>query len=150
MAIQVILTEDVEKLGDAGDVVRVKNGFARNFLIPQGKAMLATEGRVKQIEHQRRVIDERVRREVKSLQQTAAEMAKAELIFLRQAGEEGKLFGSVTSADLFERLRELGFEVDRRKIALPDPIKELGEHTVEVRLHREVNVNLRVTVKAAE
>ncbi len=150
MAIQVILTEDVEKLGQAGEVVRVKNGFARNFLIPQGKALLATEGRVKQIEHQRHVIEERVERELETLRQKAAELIKLELVFERQAGEEGKLFGSVTSAEIHERLSSLGFEVDRRKITLADPLKEIGEHSVEVRLHREVVAPLRVTVKASE
>jgi large subunit ribosomal protein L9 len=150
VAIQVILTEDVEKLGNAGDVVRVKNGFARNFLIPEGKALLATEGRKRQIEHHRRLIEERVQRELKDLRNRAAEIERVELVFERQAGEEGKLFGSVTSADIGEQLAARGCEVDRRRIALAEPIKELGQHSVSVRLHREVVATVRVTVTAAE
>jgi large subunit ribosomal protein L9 len=96
------------------------------------------------------VIEERVQREIKQLQQRAGELVGLELVFERQAGEEGKLFGSVTNADIHERLLAQGFEVDRRRIALAEPIKELGEHSVEVRLHREVVTALRVTVKAAE
>ena len=147
---QVILTEDVPKLGRAGEVVRVRNGYGRNYLLPQGKALLATQGRVRDIEHKQRVIEEKIRKELGGHEQLARRLAEVELEFQVQAGQEGKLFGSVTKVDIAERLAEQGFEVDRRKIELPDPIKEVGEYEVEVRLHREVTAKIRAKVVASE
>ncbi len=141
-----ILIEDIPKLGDAGDVVKVKPGYARNYLIPRGKAQLATEGRVKQLEHQKRVIEEKVKKEVASLQGRAAEFSGISLDFEMQSNDEGKLFGSVTSADIATRLAERGVEVDRRKIELGEPIKQVGEHSIRIRLHREVRVEIQVSV----
>jgi len=145
---RVILTEDVQHLGDAGQVVKVRDGYARNFLLPRGLALLATESRVREMEHKLRVIEERVRKEVKGHEKVALALHKARLSFSVLAGEEGKLFGSVTSADIHTQLREQGIEVDRRRIELSEPIKQLGEHKVTVRLHREVRAELRVTVIA--
>ena len=145
----VILTEDVPKLGSAGDVVRVKPGYGRNYLIPQGKAMLATRGRVSELEHKKRVVEERERKLIAGLQETASRLAAADVTFAVQAGEEGKLFGSVTTADIAERLGEAGFEVDRRRVDLAEPIKQIGEHEVSIRLHREVVCNITVKVEEA-
>src|SRR5262245_44694652 len=124
----VILTEDVPNLGIAGQVVRVKDGYARNFLMPRGMAMLATEGRVRELEHKRRMIDERQKKEVSAQEEVSKRLSKVKLEFTVLAGEEGKLFGSVTNADIHEQLKVQGFAVDRRKIDLPDPIKATGTY----------------------
>jgi large subunit ribosomal protein L9 len=148
--VKVILREDVPRLGDAGEVVSVRPGFARNFLLPKGKAILATESSVKALDHHKRVITEKVAREKKGFE---AEKQRIEALALEidvQVGEEGKLFGSVTAVQIAELLAAQGVEVDRRKIELADPIKEAGEHKVPLRLHREVVAELRVNVKAAE
>lgn len=150
MPIHVILTEDVHNLGIAGQVVRVRDGYARNYLMPRGIALLATEGRVREIEHKKRVIDDRQKKEVAGHQEVAARLSKVNLEFKVHAGDEGKLFGSVTSIDIHAQLVAQGFEVDRRKVVLPDPIKQLGTYEVPVRLHREVIPSIKVQVIAAE
>ncbi len=148
--VKLILSEDVPKLGEAGELVSVKPGFARNYLLPQGKAILATDARVKELEHHKRQIAEKIAKERKAL---GAERDRIEQIVLEvsaQAGEEGKLFGSVTAMQIAALLEEKGVQVDRRKIELAEPIKETGEHTVPVRLHREVTARVKVVVTAAE
>jgi large subunit ribosomal protein L9 len=150
MPVELILTEDIQKLGHAGELVRVRPGYARNYLIPQGKALLATKGRVRELEHQKRVIEEKIRKEVGAHEAVARRLGETELEFQVLAGEEGRLFGSVTSSDIAERLKEQGVEVDRRKIELHDPIKQLGEYEVKIRLHREVAGEIRVKVVAEE
>ncbi len=149
-SVQVILSEDVHKLGEAGDIVRVKPGFARNYLVPQGKAMLATAERVNQIEHQKRVIAEKRAKELKDLESVKAKLEATQLEIEAQAGEEGKLFGSVTAHQLAELLAEKGLEVDRRKIVLGEAIKTVGEHVVAIRLRSDVVAEFKVTVKASE
>jgi large subunit ribosomal protein L9 len=147
--VKLILTEDVPSLGEAGDVVNVRPGFARNFLLPQGKAVPATDAKVKEIEHHKRVIGERVARERKQLDGERERLERVELEIAANAGEEGKLFGSVTSAQVAELLEARGFSIDRRKIQLDEPIKELGDHVVAVRLHRDVVARVRIKVSAA-
>ncbi|MCP4007414.1 MAG: 50S ribosomal protein L9 [bacterium] len=147
--LEIILTEDIGKLGTAGDVVRVRAGYGRNYLIPQGMALLATAGRVNEMEHKRRVIEERNSKAVSGLQDIARRATAVELSFEVQASSEGKLFGSVTNSDIAARLAENGVEVDRRKIAT-DPIKQVGQHEVPLRLHREVIVALKVAVVSGE
>jgi large subunit ribosomal protein L9 len=147
--IEVILTEDIHRLGNAGDVVRVKAGFGRNYLLPQGKAMLATASRVKQVEHQRRVIDELQKKAVAGYQDLARRVAAVGMTFEMQASPEGKLFGSVTNADIAARLAAGGVEIERRKIVIAEPIKTVGDHPVVVRLHREVQTPIVVKVVAA-
>ncbi len=147
--VQVILSEDVHNLGDAGDVVAVKPGYARNFLVPQGKALPATAARVHEVEHKRRVIAERRAKELKDLDAVKTRLEGIALEIAAQAGEEGKLFGSVTAQNLADLLAQQGLEVDRRKIVLAEPIKTLGEHTVSVRLRNDVVASLKVTVIAA-
>jgi large subunit ribosomal protein L9 len=147
--VQVILSEDVHALGDAGEIVSVKPGFARNFLVPQGKAVLATSERVYQIEHQQRVIIEKRAKDLSDLEAVKAKLDKIELEIEAQAGEEGKLFGSVTAQNLADLLAEKGLEVDRRKIVLQEPIKSVGEHAIAIRLRSDVVAEFKVTVKAA-
>ena len=147
--IQVILNEDVHALGDAGDVVLVKPGFARNFLIPQGKALLATAERVNEVEHKKRVINEKLAKELTDLNAVKAKLDGIKLEITAQSGEEGKLFGSVTAQNLADLLGEKGLEVDRRKIQLSEAIKTLGEHTVAIRLRSDVIAEFKVTVTAA-
>ena len=148
--VQVILREDVHALGDAGDIVSVKPGYARNFLVPEGKALLATAERVNEVEHQKRVISEKNAKELKDLESVKAKLQGIMLEFEAQAGDEGKLFGSVTALNLAERLADKGLEVDRRKIVLDEPIKTLGEHSVAIRLRSDVVAEFKVTVKRAE
>jgi large subunit ribosomal protein L9 len=148
--VKVILRESIPSLGEAGAVVTVKPGHAHNYLIPQGKASLATEGNVREIEHQKRVVADRVARELKAL---GVEKSRLESLLLEvkaNVGEEGKLFGSVTVVQIAELIAAKGIELDRRKIQLEEPIKEIGEHSVPVRLHKDVVANLKVRVSAAE
>ncbi len=146
--IEVILTEDIHRLGNAGEVVKVKAGYGRNYLLPQGKAMLATASRVKQVEHQRRVIEEIQKKAIAEYQEVARRVLAVDLTFEMQASAEGKLFGSVTNADIAARLAAGGVEVERRKIAIAEPIKTVGEHTIVVKLHREVQTPVVVKVVA--
>ncbi len=147
--VQVILSEDVHSLGDAGDIVSVKPGFARNYLIPQGKAIIATAERVNEVEHQKRVINEKLAKELSDLNAVKAKLHDMKLETMAQAGEGGKLFGSVTAANLAELIAGKGLEIDRRKIQLAEPIKSVGEHTVNVRLRSDVIADFKVTVLAA-
>jgi len=148
--VKVILREDIPRLGDAGEVVSVRPGFARNFLLPQGKAILATEARVKALDHHQRVIADRLSREKKTLEGEKARIEAIQLEIAVQVGEEGKLFGSVTAAQIAELLAAQGVSVERRKIELGEPIKEVGEHRVPLRLHRDVVAQVRLNVRAAE
>ena len=147
--VQVILSEDVHALGDAGDIVSVKPGYARNYLIPQGKAMIATAERVNEVEHQKRVINEKLAKEFSDLNAVKEKLHGMKLETVAQAGEEGKLFGSVTAANLAELIAGQGLEIDKRKIQLAEPIKTVGEHTVNVRLRSDVMADFKVTVLAA-
>jgi len=147
--IELILTEDIHRLGNAGDVVRVKAGYGRNFLLPQGKAMLATASRVKEIDHQRRVIDELQKKAIAGYQELARRVLAVNLTFDMQASPEGKLFGSVTNADIAARMAAAGVEIERRKIAIAEPIKTVGDHAVTIRLHREVQTPVVVKVVAS-
>lgn len=148
--VKVILREDVPKLGHAGEVVSVKPGFARNFLLRQGRAVLASEAKVKEIEHHQRLISDQVARQLKDLRAARDRLEQLQLEVRAQAGEEGRLFGSVTAIQIAELIGEKGIEIDRRKIELAEPIKAVGEHVVPIRLHREIIANVRLKVTAAE
>jgi large subunit ribosomal protein L9 len=148
--VQVILREEVHKLGAAGDVVNVKAGYARNFLVPRGKASLATASQIAEVEHHKRVIGERQAKELKDLNAFAQKIHSIVLETTAQAGEEDKLFGSVTSQNIADLLAEKGIEIDRRKIELSEPIKSLGEHKIDIKLHREVVASVKLVVSAAE
>lgn len=147
--VKIILREDVHGLGNAGTVVSVRPGYARNYLLPEGKAVLATEAGVKELEHHQRVIAEKVAREMKGHQGVKARLEGLKLSIAAQVGEEGKLFGSVTSREIAELIAAQGVEIDRRTIQLADPIKEAGTHTIAVRLHREVIAQVKLEVTAA-
>lgn len=149
---KVILKEALSTLGDAGDVVDVKAGYARNYLIPQGLAYLASPGNVRRLEEERKLGEERSRRDFLEARRRASQLEGAVVVLQVRAGDEGKLFGSVTNADLADRLREKGldFELDRRWIQLEEPIKTVGEYQVPVRLHAEVTVPIEVRVERAE
>ena len=143
---KILLREDVEHLGGRGEVVKVRAGYARNFLLPQGIATLATKGNVKQIENERAALLKKAATEIETAQAQAAQMSDISLSFERKAGDGGTLFGSVTSMDIADALKAKGYEIDRRKINLKDAIKETGDYTVSVKLHREVTLDIPVSV----
>jgi large subunit ribosomal protein L9 len=146
--IEVILREDVKSLGKAGEMVRVKPGYARNFLLPQGLAFEATEGNKKRIAAETRAKGVRNQAERTEAERFAATLGGVTLTLTGKAGEEGKLFGSITAQDIADALAAQGHQVDRRRIELEHPIKTLGHHTVGVRLHPEVHAEVRVSVVA--
>ncbi len=148
--VNLILQEDVPALGDAGDLVKTKVGYARNYLLPKGKAILATESKIKQLEHNKRVVEEKLAKQLKDLSALRDRLQNLALSFVAKSGEEGKLFGSVTSAHVAAMLSEKGFEIDRRKIVLAEPIKEVGNHKVPIRLRGEVVAEVTVSVTAEE
>jgi large subunit ribosomal protein L9 len=143
---QVILRDRLENLGGAGDVVNVKAGYARNYLIPQGLAFPATDANVKRIEREKAQVAKRANEELQGARQRAAAFEGVSVTFTARAGEEGKLFGSITTADIAEKLGEQGIEVDRKQIQLDEPIKALGVFSVPVRLHADVRPELKVWV----
>ena len=145
---KVLLREDVDDLGARGEIVRVRAGYARNYLLPRNLAVEATAGNVKGIESERAALLKKEAKERASAEAQSQQMGSLELEFRRKAGEQGALYGSVTSMDLAEALKERGYEIDRHRIHLREPIKRLGEYTVPVRLHREVTMDLKVRVAA--
>jgi len=145
--VKLILTDSVAGLGEAGDLVDVKVGFARNYLLPKQKAILATESKVRELEHHKRVVTEKVAKEMKSLEAVRGRLQSTALEVTARVGDEGRLFGSVTAAQIVELLAEKGFEIERRRIALDEPIKEAGEHRVSIRLHRDVIAEVALTVR---
>ena len=147
--VKLILREDVPTLGDAGALVTVKPGYARNYLLPQGKAILATVANVQELEHHKRVVAESMARARKTLEAERDRFEQIVLEVAAQDGEEGKLFGSVTSAYVAELLEARGLKIDRRKIQLDEPIKDVGEHTVAIRLSKDFIAKIKVKVTAA-
>jgi large subunit ribosomal protein L9 len=144
---ELLLKEDVENLGARGELVKVKPGYGRNYLLPRGLAIQATPGNVKQIELQRKNLLKKAAAERDTATQQANLLKDVTLEFTRKVGEHGILYGSVTSMDLAEAFASKGYEIDRRRIQLKDPIKEPGEFEVPVKLHREVTTNVKVVVK---
>lgn len=146
--IQIVLQDDVEHLGRCGELVRVKPGYARNYLLPRGLAAVATRGSVAQIEHARAVALKRAAKLSADAQSAAAKLSTVTVEITAKAGESGKLFGSVGAKDIAAALEAKGVEVDRKKIALDEPIKDLGEHDVTIKLGYEVTATIKVTVVA--
>lgn len=147
--VKVILREAVPSLGDAGSVVAVRPGYARNFLLPRGLAYEATAANLRQLEQERKAAEARAKRDYLEARRRASQLDGVSLTFHARAGEESKLFGSITSGDIADRLKEeqgLDFEVDRRWVELEDPIKALGVYTVTVRLHADVRPEIKVWV----
>jgi large subunit ribosomal protein L9 len=145
---QVLLREDIDNLGARGEIVKVRAGYARNYLLPRKLAVKATTSNVKQIEQERAALLRKEATERAGAEAQATQMNALRLTFERRVGEHGMLYGSVTSMDIQEALREQGYEFDRRRIHLAEAIKETGEFSVRVRLHREVNVEIPVVVTA--
>ncbi len=143
---KVFLKEDVKNLGKIGDVVNVAEGYARNFLLPKKVAVEANPKNLKEFEHNKRIIQERAAKIKDASKATADKLSALTLTIRAKAGEEDRLFGSVTTMDIAEAFKAEGFEVDKKKILLGEPIKRLGEYTVEVKIHSEVNATVKVQV----
>ncbi len=145
---QVILREDIENLGKIGDLVKVADGYARNYLVPKKKAIEATSDNVHAMDHAKKMVADRLRK-VKKEAAAEADQIKGLAVEIRaKVGEEGKLFGSVTSMDIADAMKAKGVNVDKRKIALEEPIKRVGEYTITVKLHADVSADFKVTVVA--
>jgi large subunit ribosomal protein L9 len=145
---EVILREHVDNLGRRGEIVKVADGYARNYLLPRKLALLATDGNKQRIERERAKLDATEAEEKKAAEAIAARMGDAEVRIARKVGETDALYGSVTTSDIAEALRAKGFDIDRRKIQLQEPIKKLGELDVPIRLQRDVTVTVKVKVVA--
>ena len=149
--VQVILREDVDNLGDAGELVRVRSGYARNYLIPRGLAAVATRGNIAQLEHEKKLALARAAKLEEEAKAAAGKLEGVSVEVKKQAGEEGKLFGSVTAQDIADALTQKGYEVDRKKIQMPaEAIKTVGTHEVTVKLRGSVAAKVSVEVVAAE
>jgi len=145
---EVILREHIDNLGQRGEIVKVADGYARNYLLPRKLALLVTEGNKKQIERERAKFDAKEAEEKKVADAMAARLATVELVIPRRVGETEALYGSVTTADIADALAAKGFEIDRRRLQLADPIKKVSEVDVPVKLHREVTATIKVKVVA--
>ena len=145
---EVILREHVDNLGRRGEVVKVADGYARNYLLPRKLALLVTEGNKKQIERERAKLDAREAEEKRVVEAVAEQLANVEVVITRKVGETDALYGSVTAADIVEALNAKGFDIDKRKLQLAEPIKKIGDLKVPVKLHREITVPVTVRVVA--
>lgn len=143
---QVILLEDIPPLGKTGDMVKVSDGYGRNYLLPQKKAILATEKNIKALEHQKRLIQQKIGKQKREAQTLAQKIEALSCTFNKSVGESGKIFGSITSMDIEDFLKKNGIEIDRKKIHLEEPIKNLGMYNVPIKLHPDVVATLKVWV----
>jgi large subunit ribosomal protein L9 len=146
----VILKEDVVHLGHIGEIVKVKDGYARNYLFPRGFAILADKRNVRELEHHRRVVEEKRKKVAATAQEVANKMGAVKLVFKARAGEAGKLFGSVTNQDVEKELRDQGYDIERRRIRIDEPIKSVGKHKIIVTLAAGVPCELEVEVTAID
>lgn len=147
---ELILREPIENLGRRGDIVRVANGYARNYLLPRKLGLLVTEANRRQVERERVIVEAREAKDRQSAQKISDQVSAVECIVARRVGETGTLYGSVTSADIAESLASLHLMIDKRKIELAEPLKELGEFVVSVKLHQDVKAALKVKVVKEE
>jgi large subunit ribosomal protein L9 len=143
---EVILREHVDNLGKRGEIVKVADGYARNFLLPRKLALPATDGNRRHVERERKIVEGREAAEKVQAEAIAARLNMIDITITRRVGETDQLYGSVTAVDIADYLKGRGFEIDRRKLILPEPLKAIGEHTVPLKLHREVTVPLKVRV----
>src|SRR4051794_3089592 len=143
---EVILREHVEHLGERGEIVKVADGYARNYLLPRKLALPATDGNRRHVERERKIVEQREAQTKAQADALAAQLAAVDITITRRVGDTEQLYGSVTSGDLADFLKAKGFEIDRRKLILPEPIKTLGDHSVPLKLHRQVTVPLSVHV----
>jgi large subunit ribosomal protein L9 len=146
---KVILKENIDSLGHIGDIVKVAPGYARNYLLPKGLAVEATEKNAKALEHVKRQMAYKKNKALESAKALVAKLGELSVELLHKAGEEGKLFGSVTNMEIAAYLKDKGFEIDRKSIVLAEPIKHVGEFTVPIKIHPEVSATVKVTVSAA-
>lgn len=147
---KIILTKDIDKVGSAGEIVKVKDGYARNFLIPKGFAMPANEKNVKELDFNRRLIQKQIDGEYGKARELAEKIAAIDISIAKKVGEEGKLFGSVTTREIADAIKEKGYEIDHRHITLDGPIKKSGVYEVEVKLYRELKGKVKLWVVALE
>jgi len=145
---KVILNQNVENLGHTGDVVEVSPGYARNFLIPNKKAIYADGSHLGQLSHLKKIIEKKAAKERANLMELAGKLNKFKAQFKERSGEDGKLFGSITNMDIEERLKSAGYSVDKRHIILEAPIKKLGSHEVKVKLSKDITATIKVSVTA--
>jgi large subunit ribosomal protein L9 len=145
---EVILKEDIVNVGKIGDVVRVRDGYARNYLLPRGLVLVANKKNLKTFEHQKKVVADQKQKIVRQAQTVGDQLAGTALVISMKAGEEGKLFGSVTNMQIEKALRAKGLNVDRRKIHLEEPIKSVGEYEIPIRLGADLTVSLKLSVVA--
>ena len=143
---EVILRDHVEKLGKRGEIVKVSDGYARNYLLPRKLALPATDGNKKHVERERKIMETREAEEKSQAEALASRLSTIDITIARRVGDTEQLYGSVTAADIADFLKAKGFDIDRRKLILPEPIKTIGEHDVPLKLHREVTVPLKVNV----
>jgi len=143
---EVILRQHVDNLGQRGEIVKVADGYARNYLLPRNLALPATVGNKKHVERERKIVDSREAEEKGQAEALAARMSALDISIARRVGDTEQLYGSVTSGDIADFLKAKGFEIDRRKLILPEPIKSIGAHDVPLRLHRDVTAPLKVNV----
>jgi large subunit ribosomal protein L9 len=145
-SMEVILRDHVEKLGKRGEIVKVSDGYARNYLLPRKLALPATDGNKKHVERERRIVESREAEEKSQAEAIATRLSTIDISIARRVGDTEQLYGSVTAADIADFLKSKGFEIDRRKLILAEPIKTIGEHNVPLKLHREVTAPLKVRV----
>ncbi len=143
---EVILRDHVEHVGERGEIVKVADGYARNYLLPRNLALPATDANRKRVERERKIVEAREAEERGAANAIATRLGALEVAITRRVGENDQLYGSVTNADIADALKVKGFEIDRRKILLPDPLKALGETTVPIKLHRDVTAQVKISV----
>jgi len=143
---EVILREYVDNLGQRGEIVKVADGYGRNYLLPRKLALPVTKGNKQHIERERHIVEAREAEDKSQAEAVASKLAVVEVVLARRVGDTEQLYGSVTATDIAKVLKDKGFEIDKRKLVLPEPLKTLGEHTIRLRLHREVYVSLKVQI----
>lgn len=143
---EVILRDHVEHVGERGEIVKVADGYARNYLLPRNLALPATDANRKRVERERKIVEAREAEERGAANAIATRLNALDVAITRRVGENDQLYGSVTNADIADALKAKGFEIDRRKILLPDPLKALGETTVPIKLHRDVTAQVKISV----
>jgi large subunit ribosomal protein L9 len=143
---KVILREDVRNIGSMGQIIDVADGFGRNYLVPRGLAIEANTKNIKSLEHEKKVIQEKAKKIRNQAQDLAGKISNTTLVIKAKAGEEGKLFGSVTTMDIAEQLKKEGFDIDKKKISMEEPIKRIGSHAVKIKIHPEIATEVKVQV----
>jgi large subunit ribosomal protein L9 len=143
---EVILREHIENLGQRGDIVKVAEGYARNYLLPRKLALAVTDSNKRQIERERKIAEAREAEEKTRAEAVASRLANVEIVIARRVGENDTLYGSVTAADIAQALEKQGFEIDKRRVQLAEPLKQLGEVMVPIKIHRDVTAQVKVTV----